>query len=347
MANSRLLVTGGAGFIGSNFINKALKKNKQWEIINLDKLTYAGNLLNLKSVEASPRYKFIKGDISSKKLVDKIFCEYKFDVVINFAAESHVDRSILKPDQFLKTNIVGTQVLLEAAKRFDVPKFIQISTDEVYGSVHRGKSKENDRLQPNSPYSSSKASADLLCRAYYKTYGVPVIITRSSNNYGPYQFLEKLIPLIINNAINGKPLPIYADGKNMRDWIYVDDNCEAIIKVVKKGEIGAMYNIGGGSTEKNINIVKKICEIVSTKTGQQLSYLLSLITYVKDRPAHDFRYCLDSNKIKKDLGWKPNINLDKGLEQTVGWYLSNPVWVKSVISRKYKKYYKANYLDKY
>jgi len=335
MADSLLLVTGGAGFIGSNFIHYVFKKNSKLNILNLDNLTYAGNLLNLKAIENNNRYKFIKGDILNKKLVNKIFSQYKPDSIINFAAESHVDRSILKPDQFLKTNIIGTQVLLEASKQYGVKRFIQISTDEVYGSVPKGKSNENGSLKPNSPYSASKASADLLCRSYHKTFGVPVIITRSSNNYGPFQFPEKLIPLIINNAMEEKPLPIYADGKNMRDWIYVNDNCEAIYKVITKGKIGEIYNIGSGTSKKNIHIVNKICETVSKKTGKPLKSLLSLIKYVKDRPAHDFRYCLDTSKIYNELKWEAATDINDGLEKTVVWYLSNKDWIKSVFNKEY------------
>ena len=346
MADSLLLVTGGAGFIGSNFIHYVFKKNNKLNILNLDNLTYAGNLINLKAIENNNRYKFIKGDILNKKLVNKIFSQYKPDSIINFAAESHVDRSILKPDQFLKTNIIGTQVLLEASKQYGVKRFIQISTDEVYGSVPKGKSKEYAGLKPNSPYSASKASADLLCRSYHKTFGVPVIITRSSNNYGPFQFPEKLIPLIINNATEEKPLPIYADGKNMRDWIYVYDNCEAIYKVITKGKIGEIYNIGSGTSKKNIHIVKKICETVSKKTGKPLKSLLSLIKYVKDRPAHDFRYCLDTSKIYNELEWEAATDINDGLEKTVDWYLNNNNWVNKVQNKEYKKYYKMNYSNR-
>ncbi len=346
MADSLLLVTGGAGFIGSNFIHYVFKKNNKLNILNLDNLTYAGNLLNLKTIENNNRYKFIKGDILNKKLVNKIFSQYKPDSIINFAAESHVDRSILKPDQFLKTNIIGTQVLLEASKQYGVKRFIQISTDEVYGSVPNGKSKEYAGLKPNSPYSASKASADLLCRSYHKTFGVPVIITRSSNNYGQFQFPEKLIPLIINNAIEEKPLPIYADGKNMRDWIYVNDNCEAIYKTMTKGKIGEIYNIGGSSAERNINIVKKICKILSIKTGRPIKKILSLILYVKDRPAHDFRYCLDTSKIYNELKWEAATDINDGLEKTVDWYLNNNNWVNKVQNKEYKKYYKMNYSNR-
>ncbi|MGC9019578.1 MAG: dTDP-glucose 4,6-dehydratase, partial [Candidatus Bipolaricaulaceae bacterium] len=259
----KLLVTGGAGFIGSNFIRHILKEHPDWHVVNLDKLTYAGNLANLKDVEADPRYSFVKGDIANRELVDKLFREGKFDVVVNFAAESHVDRSILDPSPFIETNIKGTQVLLEAARTYPVKRFIQISTDEVYGSLgETGKFTEESPLRPNSPYAASKAAADLLCRAYHKAYGIPVIITRSSNNYGPYQFPEKLIPLMIRNALLGKPLPVYGEGENVRDWLYVEDNCRAIDLVLQKGRTGEVYNIGGSCEKRNIEVVEMICKIL-------------------------------------------------------------------------------------
>ena len=300
MDKSCILITGGAGFIGSNFINYIMKKNDKVNILNIDKLTYAGNLTNLESLENNKRYMFVKGDISDRKLINRIFTQYKIGGVINFAAESHVDRSILNPEMFIKTNITGTHVLLEAAKKYGVRNFIQASSDEVYGSVLKGKSDEKHALMPNSPYSASKASADLVCRSYFKTYGVPVIITRSSNNYGPYQFPEKLIPLMINNIIEGKHLPVYADGKNERDWIYVEDNCRAIYDVLQKGKAGEIYNIGGGVTESNINIVNNICGIMSKKTGKSIDGIKALVKHVKDRPGHDFRYCLDNSKIQNE-----------------------------------------------
>ncbi|NIP39595.1 MAG: dTDP-glucose 4,6-dehydratase [Candidatus Dadabacteria bacterium] len=346
MADKSILITGGAGFIGSNYIHYILKRTKKIHVLNLDNLTYAGNLLNLKTAEKDSRYDFVKGDISNRAKMEKLFSEYNFHTVVNFAAESHVDRSILNPDKFIKTNVLGTEVLLDCAKKYNVKKFIQISTDEVYGSVLKGRSKENSNLAPNSPYSATKASADLLCRSFYKTYGVPVIITRSSNNYGPLQFPEKLIPLMINNVLDEKPLPIYSDGRNMRDWIYVQDNCEAIYKVMMRGKAGEIYNIGTGKTDKNINIVNNICKILSEKTGKPLKSITGLISYVKDRPAHDFRYCLDNSKISNELGWKPTTDLSTGLEKTIDWYLKNQNWVKSVLNKDYMKYYKLNYSNR-
>lgn len=343
MADSVILVTGGAGFIGSNFIEYVLKRDRKVNVINLDKLTYAGNLSNLKHVENKKRYKFIRGDISDKKLVNKILEQTKVDAVINFAAESHVDRSIISPDSFVKTNVTGTHVLLEGARKYRIKKFIQVSTDEVYGSISKGKSVETQALLPNSPYSASKASADLLCRSYYKTYGIPVIITRSSNNYGPRQFPEKLIPLMIDNIVEGKPLPVYSDGKNQRDWIYVEDNCEAVYEVSKKGRAGEIYNIGTGKTTTNISIVKRICNIVSEKTGRNPKDTLSLIRFVKDRPGHDFRYCLDTTKLTREIGWKPKTDIGSGLDKTVDWYLSNGEWINSVKDRSYRNYYRLNY----
>lgn len=336
MAELLILITGGAGFIGSNFINYVLKRNNKLKVLNLDKLTYAGNLLNLKNVEKNQRHKFLKGDITNKKLIDFVFEKNRPDIVINFAAESHVDRSILDPNQFIKTNITGTQFLLEASRKYGVDKFIQISTDEVYGSIDKGKSNENDALKPNSPYSASKAAADLLCRSYYKTYHVPVIVTRSSNNYGPYQFPEKLIPLMINNIIDSKQLPVYAEGKNMRDWIYVEDNCRAIYQILQKGKAGEVFNIGVGSAERNIDIINNICKIMSDKITKPIDEIKSLITYVEDRPGHDFRYCLNNSKIQSETGWKPNLSLKDGLRKTVNWYLLNKNWVSSVRDASYK-----------
>jgi len=337
----KLLVTGGAGFIGSNFIRHILKEHPDWHVVNLDKLTYAGNLANLKDVEADPRYSFVKGDIANRELVDKLFREGKFDVVVNFAAESHVDRSILDPSPFIETNIKGTQVLLEAARTYPVKRFIQISTDEVYGSLgETGKFTEESPLRPNSPYAASKAAADLLCRAYHKAYGIPVIITRSSNNYGPYQFPEKLIPLMIRNALLGKPLPVYGEGENVRDWLYVEDNCRAIDLVLQKGRTGEVYNIGGSCEKRNIEVVEMICKILE-ELAPQIPHrpLRTLITFIKDPrgAAHDFRYALDCTKIKEELGWEPRVDFEEGLRRTVQWYLEHQDWVGSVITGEYQK----------
>ncbi len=341
MKAMKLLVTGGAGFIGSNFIRHILKEHPDWHVVNLDKLTYAGNLANLKDVEADPRYSFVKGDIANRELVDKLFREGKFDVVVNFAAESHVDRSILDPSPFIETNIKGTQVLLEAARTYPVKRFIQISTDEVYGSLgETGKFTEESPLRPNSPYAASKAAADLLCRAYHKAYGIPVIITRSSNNYGPYQFPEKLIPLMIRNALLGKPLPVYGEGENVRDWLYVEDNCRAIDLVLQKGRTGEVYNIGGSCEKRNIEVVEMICKILE-ELAPQIPHrpLRTLITFIKDPrgAAHDFRYALDCTKIKEELGWEPRVDFEEGLRRTVQWYLEHQDWVGSVITGEYQK----------
>jgi dTDP-glucose 4,6-dehydratase len=344
MAKLKLLVTGGAGFIGSNFIRYILKEHPGWRVVNLDKLTYAGNLSNLKDFEGNLRYKFIKGDIADHELVDKSFKEEDFDAVVNFAAESHVDRSILDPSPFVETNVKGTQVLLEAARQYKIERLIQISTDEVYGSLSEtGEFTEESLLQPNSPYAASKAAADLLCRAYYKTYEVPLIITRSSNNYGPYQFPEKLIPLMIQNALNGKELPVYGEGQNVRDWLYVEDNCWAIDLVLQKGQVGETYNIGGNSEKKNIEVVELICSILEWKTENRV--LRTKIRFIKDPrgAAHDLRYALNYSKIEKELGWKPQQEFEKGLERTIQWYLENQEWVKEVITGEYQEYYKKIY----
>jgi dTDP-glucose 4,6-dehydratase len=343
MAKNKILVTGGAGFIGSNFIINSLKRFKTWYIVNLDKLTYAGNLNNLKAVQKNPRYRFVKGDISNGRLVDDLFKKEQFNYVINFAAQSHVDRSIINPNSFIYSNVYGTSVLLDSAKKYRTMKFIQISTDEVYGELLRGSSKESDSLKPNNPYSASKASADLICRSYYKTFGMPIIVVRISNNYGPFQFPEKLIPLMIINAVNGKPLPVYGVGENIRDWIYVDDSCDAIIRIIKSGKDGEIYNLGGNNPEKNINLIRKICRLLSNKIGISLKEFFSLIKFVNDRPAHDFRYCLDTSKIYNELGWEPTTGISDGLEKTVDWYLNNNDWVNKVQNKEYKKYYKMNY----
>lgn len=327
----RVLVTGGAGFIGSNFIHLGLR-NYKWEICNLDKLTYAGNLENLKDVENNPHYRFVRGDITDRELVRELFQDNKFDVVVNFAAESHVDRSILDASAFIETNIKGVQVLLDAAREFGISKFIQISTDEVYGSLGADDppSREDDNLLPNSPYSASKTAADLLCRAYYKTHNLPVVVTRSSNNYGPYQFPEKLIPLMVTNALEEKQLPVYGDGQNIRDWLYVEDNCRAIAHVVEKGKPGEIYNIGGGQEKANIDVVKGILNVL----GKQES----LITFVKDRPGHDRRYALDTTKIESEVGWMPTVSFEEGIARTVHWYLENEPWWRRVKSGEYREF---------
>jgi len=338
MNTKNILVTGGAGFIGSNFINYILSKRDDWKIINIDKLTYAGNLENLKSVEGNKNYHFIKGDISNRELIDYVFKKYDIKYVINFAAESHVDRSILGSEIFYRTNVIGTNVLLEAARRYEVEKFVQISTDEVYGSLGpEGKFTEKTPLSPNSPYSSSKASADLMAMAFYHTYNLPALITRCSNNYGPYQFPEKLIPLMIINALNNKKLPVYGDGLNVRDWIFVIDHVKAVELVFEKGKPGEVYNIGANCEMKNIDIVKLILN--------KLNKPEDLIEFVKDRPGHDRRYAIDSSKIQNELGWKPEYEFEKALDYTIDWYIKNKNWWESVISGEYLNYYKKQYGD--
>lgn len=354
----RVLITGGCGFIGSNFIRYVLREHPDRKIVNLDKLTYAGNLANLADIANDPRYKFVKGDIADRELVNRLFQEEEFDAVVNFAAESHVDRSILDASPFIETNVKGTQVLLEAARThwlsgnsesLSYKRFIQISTDEVYGSLGEdGKFTEESPLQPNSPYAASKSAADLLCRAYYKTYSLPVIITRSSNNYGPYQFPEKLIPLMIRNALRGKELPVYGEGKQVRDWLYVQDNCRAIDLVLQKGRPGEIYNIGGGNERRNIEVVHMICELLARDLGCSAEDFKKLIKHIPDPrgPAHDFRYAMDCSKIKKELGWEPKLEFTEGLELTVKWYLANQEWVERVVTKEYLQYYEKIYEPK-
>ncbi|MFA5360555.1 MAG: dTDP-glucose 4,6-dehydratase [Candidatus Paceibacterota bacterium] len=331
------LITGGAGFIGSNFIHYTLKKYKNYQVVNLDKLTYCGNLENLKDIEKNPRYKFIKGDICDRKLVNQIFQKEKPDFVVNFAAETHVDRSILDPEGFIKTDILGTYTLLEAARKYDIQRFVQISTDEVYGSIKKGKFKEINSVLPNSPYAASKAGADLLARAYYKTFNLPILITRSSNNFGPYQYPEKLIPLFITNLLEGKKVPVYGKGMNIRDWIYVLDNCAGIDLVLSKGKIGEIYNIGGGNEKTNLEITKIILKELNKNEGW--------VEYVKDRPGHDFRYAVDTRKIKK-LGWRPKYSFKKAMQETIDWYKNNQDWWRKIKSGDYLKYYERMYEQK-
>jgi dTDP-glucose 4,6-dehydratase len=336
-----ILITGGAGFIGSNFVKYVLKKY-DYKVVNYDKLTYAGNLENLTDIEKHPNYKFVKGDICDKDFAEKTIKENKIDTIINFAAESHVDRSILGAKDFIVTNVLGTQTLLDIAKSIGLEKYLQVSTDEVYGSLPEDKKElkftENTSITTNSPYSASKASADLLCNAYFHTHKLPVLITRCSNNYGPYQFPEKLIPLMIAKALDGQKLPVYGDGKNVRDWLYVEDHCSAICEVLHKGKIGEVYNIGGNNEWYNIDIVKIILKLLN-KTEDQISY-------VKDRPGHDRRYAIDSTKIQTELGWKPTFQFESGIEATIKWYVENENWWRKVMSGEYLKYYEKNYSSK-
>ncbi len=345
------LVTGGAGFIGANFIIHMLTNHKDINIINLDALTYAANLENLKEVEKDSRYKFVKANLCNIKEIEDVFKENEIDYVVNFAAESHVDRSIKNPTEFVKTNVEGTVNLLAVSKEAwenskgefkQGVRFLQVSTDEVYGSLgEEGYFSETTPLDPHSPYSASKASADLFVKAYYDTFKMPVNITRCSNNYGPNQFLEKLIPLIIFNAINLKPLPIYGDGKQVRDWLYVTDHCRAIDLVIKKAKVGEVYNVGGNNEKFNIDIVKTIIKILKETVNEKISE--DLIKYVEDRKGHDRRYAIDASKIKKELGWEPQINFEEGIKKTVKWYVENKEWVLNVSSKGYLKYYEEMY----
>lgn len=326
-----ILITGGAGFIGSNFVHLFLNTSPECKVVNLDALTYAGNLDNLKSIQSHPSYTFVKGNIEDAPLIEQLFKTYDFDAVVHFAAESHVDRSITGPEAFIKTNVLGTQILLQSAKkqwegRFDKKRFIHVSTDEVYGSLgETGFFTETSPIAPNSPYSASKAGSDLLVRAYYETFKFPSIITRCSNNYGPYQFPEKLIPLIITNAMRDLPLPVYGDGKNIRDWLFVKDHCTAIKEVLLKGNPGNVYNIGGNNEWQNIDIVKLICA--------ELGKPLSLITFVQDRLGHDRRYAIDASYIKKQLGWSPSVTFEQGIKETIGWYLDNKWWWEKLLNK--------------
>ena len=334
-----ILVTGGAGFIGSNFIFYMLDKHPEYRIVCLDKLTYAGNLSTLKSVMDNPRFRFVKGDICDRELVYQLFEEEKPDIVVNFAAESHVDRSIEDPGVFLQTNILGTAVLMDACRKYGIGRYHQVSTDEVYGDLPLDRPDllftEETPIHTSSPYSSSKASADLLVMAYHRTYGLPCTISRCSNNYGPYQFPEKLIPLMIANALNDKPLPVYGDGKNVRDWLYVEDHCKAIDLIVRDGKVGEVYNIGGHNEMANIDIVKLIL--------QEIGKPESLITYVGDRKGHDRRYAIDPAKIHRELGWLPETKFADGIKKTVAWYLNNREWWEEIVSGEYQNYYERMY----
>ncbi|MDQ0244808.1 dTDP-glucose 4,6-dehydratase [Bacillus fengqiuensis] len=331
----KILITGGAGFIGSNFVNYMVKKYPGYDFTNLDALTYAGNLENLKTIENEPNYRFVKGDITDSSLVASLF-EKGIDVVVNFAAESHVDRSITDPGIFVKTNVQGTQVLLDAAKKYGVQKYVQVSTDEVYGTLgETGYFTETTPLAPNSPYSASKTGADLLVRAYHETYDLPVNITRCSNNYGPFHFPEKLIPLMIINALHDKSLPVYGDGLNVRDWLHVEDHCRAIDLVLHKGCNGEVYNVGGHNERTNIDVVKAILGYLNKPD--------SLIEFVQDRLGHDRRYAIDATKIREDLGWEPQYKFEQGLHQTIDWYLENREWWERILSGEYQHYYGKRY----
>ncbi len=338
----KIIVTGGAGFIGGNFVHLMVNRYPEDSIVCLDKLTYAGNLETLEPVMDKPNFKFVKGDIADRPFVFRLFEEEKPDVVINFAAESHVDRSISDPGIFLQTNIIGTGVLLDACREYGITRYHQVSTDEVYGDLPLDRPDlfftEETPLHTSSPYSASKASADLLVMAYHRTFGVPVTISRCSNNYGPYHFPEKLIPLMIANALNDKPLPVYGKGENVRDWLYVEDHCRAIDLIVRKGKVGEVYNIGGHNERTNLEVVKTVL--------RELGKSEDLITYVTDRPGHDMRYAIDPTKIHNELGWLPETRFEDGIKKTVKWYLDNKPWWENIISGEYQNYYEKMYKNR-
>ncbi len=350
-----ILVTGGCGFIGSNFVRYLLQQTADCRLVNLDKLTYAGNPENLSDIEQDIRYRFVKGDICHAELVDSLFAEEQIDTVVHFAAESHVDRSISGPAEFIRTNITGTFTLLEAARKAwssdsgpnsQANRFLHVSTDEVYGSLgETGLFSETTAFDPRSPYSASKAASDHLVSSYFHTYGLPSLITNCSNNYGPFHFPEKLIPLIVNNALQGKELPVYGDGKNVRDWLYVVDHCSAILRVLQEGTCGETYNIGGNNEKQNIEIVTAVCDLLDEKVGllPNGNPRQSLIRYVKDRPGHDRRYAIDATKIKSELGWEPSVTFEEGIRLTIDWYLENPAWIASVLDGSYQAYYESQY----
>ena len=335
----KILVTGGAGFIGGNFVHYMVNKYPEYMIVNLDALTYAGNLTTLKPVMEAPNFRFVKASITDRQAVYSLFEEEKPDMIVNFAAESHVDRSIENPEVFLDTNIKGTAVLMDACLKYGIQRFHQVSTDEVYGDLPLDRPDllftEETPLHTSSPYSSSKASADLLVQAYHRTYGLPITISRCSNNYGPYHFPEKLIPLMIANALNDKPLPVYGEGLNVRDWLYVEDHCKAIDLIIHKGRVGEVYNIGGHNEMRNIDIVKIICKALDKPE--------SLITYVTDRKGHDMRYAIDPTKIHQELGWLPETTFAEGIQKTIKWYLENKEWWETILSGEYQNYYEKMY----
>jgi len=337
-----VLVTGGCGFIGSNFV-RLLTAQGGYRVINFDKLTYAGNLENVTDIDGR-HYRFVKGDICDRLLIDRLLEEEAPWAIVNFAAESHVDRSIIDPSPFVSANIAGVQVLLEATRRHSVERFLHISTDEVYGDkVEKDPSSEESPLLPSSPYAATKAAADLLCFAYRRTYGSPVIVTRSSNNYGPYQFPEKLIPLLIRNALHDLDLPVYGDGRQIRDWLYVEDNCRAILGVLEKGQVGSIYNIGTGEERTNLAVVESICAAIAERNALDLQKLKNRICYVTDRPGHDRRYAIDTSRVRADIGWNPHETFATGLNHTVEWYLDHQEWIARVTSGEYQKYYDSVY----
>jgi dTDP-glucose 4,6-dehydratase len=345
------LITGGAGFIGSHVIRLFVNKYPGYAIVNLDALTYAGNLENLRDIENAPNYSFVKGDITDEAFISQLFKDQSFDAVIHLAAESHVDRSILDPLSFVKTNVIGTAVLLNAAKQawanMEGKLFYHVSTDEVYGSLgETGFFTEETPYDPRSPYSASKASSDHLVSAYYHTYGLPMVISNCSNNYGSHQFPEKLLPLMINNIVHSKPLPVYGKGENVRDWLWVNDHARAIDVIFHQGKLGETYNIGGFNEWKNIDIVHLLCSIMDKKLGRVEGESAKLITYVKDRAGHDMRYAIDATKLNKELGWEPSLQFEEGMDKTIDWYLANEEWIQSVTSGSYKQYYEQQYTSR-
>ncbi|MDB8564836.1 dTDP-glucose 4,6-dehydratase [Turicibacter sanguinis] len=342
MMDKKMLVTGGAGFIGGNFVHYMVNKYPNYMIVNLDALTYAGNLETCQPIEGKPNYKFVKGDIADREFIFDLFEKEKFDVVVNFAAESHVDRSVKDPEIFIKTNVLGTQVLMDASRAYGVERYHQVSTDEVYGDLPLDRPDlfftEETPLHTSSPYSASKASADLLVFAYHRTFGLPITISRCSNNYGPYHFPEKLIPLMISRALNDEKLPVYGNGENVRDWLHVYDHCAAIDLILHKGRVGEVYNVGGHNERTNLEVVRTILKALGKSED--------LITYVTDRPGHDLRYAIDPTKLETELGWKPTYNFDTGIAQTIQWYLDNKQWWENIISGEYQNYFEKQYGDR-
>ena len=342
MMDKKMLVTGGAGFIGGNFVHYMVNKYPNYMIVNLDALTYAGNLETCQPIEGKPNYKFVKGDIADREFIFDLFEKEKFDVVVNFAAESHVDRSVKDPEIFIKTNVLGTQVLMDASRAYGVERYHQVSTDEVYGDLPLDRPDlfftEETPLHTSSPYSASKASADLLVFAYHRTFGLPITISRCSNNYGPYHFPDKLIPLMISRALNDEKLPVYGNGENVRDWLHVYDHCAAIDLILHKGRVGEVYNVGGHNERTNLEVVRTILKALGKSED--------LITYVTDRPGHDLRYAIDPTKLETELGWKPTYNFDTGIAQTIQWYLDNKQWWENIISGEYQNYFEKQYGDR-